>query len=57
MTSTYPAKSGNEARSKRALTAGSLILLGLGTSVSVRSWPTYIAGAGLTTLGIVSAAR
>ncbi|ESA37148.1 hypothetical protein N836_00275 [Leptolyngbya sp. Heron Island J] len=55
--STYPASSGNAAKDRRALTAGSLILLGIGGSLMLRSWPAYVAGAALTTMGVVSAAK
>lgn len=52
MTSTYSVE-----QQRRALTAGSLILLGLGGSIIFRSWPAYLAGATLATVGVVSAAR
>ncbi len=47
----------NADQQRRAITAGSLMLLGLGTGILLRSIPAYIAGSALTTFGIVSAAR
>ena len=52
MTSTY-----NADQQRRALTAGSLMLLGVLSGILLRNIPAYVAGATLTTFGVMTAAR
>lgn len=56
MTSTSDAKKQNR-KQQRALTSGSLIVMGFGLSLLLRSGPAYALGTGIATFGAISGSR